>query len=122
MGGPPGSAGGPPNGAPPTAAMGAMSMGGPPNMGGPPSLNGPPGAPMGGQSGMGQPGTPGRPGEEAIGGNFNQAQLEAQCDQRFMKLTVGQIPNSASLSQQSGLPIGVVLRPLAPDENGEDDI
>jgi protein transport protein SEC24 len=61
-------------------------------------------------------------GEDAIGGVFSQAQLEAQCDQRFMKLTVGQIPNSASLAQQSGLPIGVVLRPLAPDEHGEDDI
>jgi hypothetical protein len=35
-----------------------------------------------------------------------------------MKMTVGNIPNSASLAQQSGLPLGVILRPLAPDENG----
>ena len=39
-----------------------------------------------------------------------------------MKMTVGNIPNSASLAQQSGLPLGCILRPLAPDENGEDNI
>jgi len=60
-------------------------------------------------------------GEDPIGISAT-AIAEAQCDQRFMKMTVGNIPNSASLAQQSGLPLGVILRPLAPDENGEDNI
>ena len=47
---------------------------------------------------------------------------EAQCHSRFMKLCVGQIPNSASVAQQSFLPLGALLRPLAPDDEGKDSI
>ena len=51
-----------------------------------------------------------------------QINPDSQCNPRFMRLAVGQIPNSASVAQQSFLPLGVVLRPLAPDDDGNDTI
>ncbi|OQR85168.1 protein transporter Sec24 [Achlya hypogyna] len=128
--GPPGAMQGPPMGQGPPGTMQAPPMGqGPPG-----PMHGPP---------FGQPGYPPQgsyPPQQPTGipsGDFNQssfapnqpmplqgaiseATLAAQCDPRYMRMTVNAIPHSQEHATKSALPIGVIIQPLAEPESGKE--
>ncbi|RHY09849.1 hypothetical protein DYB36_001979 [Aphanomyces astaci] len=50
-------------------------------------------------------------------GQLSEAVLAAQCDPRYMRLTVNAIPHSQEHATKSALPLGVIIQPLAkPDK------
>lgn len=62
----------------------------------------------------------GGPGAPLQQGAMPEEFASSQCDPRFMRMTVGAIPHSQDHATKSNLTIGVVIRPLAPPENGEE--
>ncbi|ETV97794.1 hypothetical protein, variant [Aphanomyces invadans] len=56
-------------------------------------------------------------------GQLSEAVLAAQCDPRYMRLTVNAIPHSQEHATKSALPLGVIIQPLAkPDKGKELDV
>ncbi|RHY35320.1 hypothetical protein DYB32_000221 [Aphanomyces invadans] len=54
---------------------------------------------------------------------LSEAVLAAQCDPRYMRLTVNAIPHSQEHATKSALPLGVIIQPLAkPDKGKELDV
>ena len=73
--------------------------------------------------GMGPPGM-GPPGEAAnTRGVFTEnVDLSIQAPKRLFRTTTGYIPGTASMGSSSSVPIGGMLRPLAPPGPDEDDV
>jgi protein transport protein SEC24 len=46
--------------------------------------------------------------------------MSAQCDPKYMRMSIGAIPHSQDHANNSNLTIGVIIRPLAPAAEGED--
>lgn len=46
--------------------------------------------------------------------------MAAQCDPRYMRMTVGVIPHSQDHATKANITIGVVIRPMAPPEENEE--
>lgn len=137
---PPGVPGGLP---PPPAMMGAPPPPGPSGHGGAPAQGpmgaaspfagapgpgggAPPGvAPMGAPAppGMGSPAPHGMGGAPGAPAPFEEnVDFSIQAPKRMFRLTAGSIPNSASMLASSSVPVGAVLRPLAPPQPDEDDV
>jgi len=124
---------GPPNaaqmqrsGPPPPGPMGQQ-----PGMGGPMGQQPGMGGPMGQQPGMGgpmgqQPGMGGPMGQSGMQQQQQQTVYQEKIDysikvpKRFLRLTTGAIPSTASLAASSKVPMGAVIRPLAPTTGTED--
>ena len=99
-----------PGGAYPVQGQGGME--GPPGMGmGMPGMGGGPG-PM--TPGMGMPGM-----DPGMGANqlptLAEVDLSITCDPRFMRFSVGKIPNSQNNAAAVKLPLGVIVQPMALD-------
>lgn len=126
MGPPPTSAqmqAGPPMAGSAPGAYGGMGVSAPP-MGGAP-MGGGVAAPMGGgagfqQGGYGQPAGFGQTGPSADARLQQMAADIAQANPapHFVQGTVAKLPNSVSAKQKAGLPLGVVIQPLAPTPLG----
>ena len=95
----------------PAAQQGQPGMGPQQGQGGPggaPGQGGYPGA-AGGPGGY--PGAPGgMPGQR---NQLTEWEQKANCSKRVMQMTVGAFPNSQSLAQRLGVPIGCLIQPLA---------
>ncbi|KDO30079.1 hypothetical protein SPRG_05270 [Saprolegnia parasitica CBS 223.65] len=53
-------------------------------------------------------------------GAISEASLAAQCDPRFMRMTVNALPHSQEYATKSALPMGVIIQPLAEPEGGKE--
>ncbi|CAK4085636.1 unnamed protein product [Aphanomyces euteiches] len=135
----------------PPPGAGGFQQGPPPGPGGFQPPPGPAGLQQGPPPGYYQQGPPGQPGPQGYppqqappggvpSGDFNQAGfapagpaqpsgqlseavLAAQCDPRYMRLTVNALPHSQEQANKSSLPLGVIVQPLAkPDKGKELDV
>lgn len=60
------------------------------------------------------------PGQPMQSSPIPEELMASQCHPQFMRMSVGVIPHSQEHAKKSGLTIGVVVRPLAPPEDGEE--
>ncbi|KAE9005561.1 Protein transport protein Sec24-like [Phytophthora rubi] len=51
---------------------------------------------------------------------LTEEMVASQCDPRYMRLTVGALPHSMEHANKSKLTYGLIIRPLAPPDEGED--
>ncbi len=76
--------------------------------------------PQGQQPGMAPPGAPGMaPGAEIFQENIDSS---IQVPKRISRLTANHVPSSASLGHQCKVPLGAIIRPLAPSEGEGGDV
>jgi protein transport protein SEC24 len=68
--------------------------------------------------GYGQPGFQGQQAQQAS--PLTEEMIAAQCDPRYMRLTVNSLPHSLEHANKSKLTFGLIIRPLAPPEEGDD--
>ncbi|RLN69823.1 hypothetical protein BBJ29_001459 [Phytophthora kernoviae] len=106
--------GGMPQG-PPNAQNGLNTQFG--NMGLGPSTSGAAGPPRDGY-GAQQGGFQGQQMQQAS--PLTEEMMAAQCDPRFMRLSVNSLPHSLDHANKSKLTYGIIIRPLAPPEEGDD--
>ncbi|KAI9922902.1 hypothetical protein PsorP6_000166 [Peronosclerospora sorghi] len=51
--------------------------------------------------------------------SLNEEMMASQCDQRYMRLTVNALPHSLEQANKSKLTYGLIIRPLAPNDEGK---
>ncbi|KAG7390574.1 hypothetical protein PHYPSEUDO_007514 [Phytophthora pseudosyringae] len=66
----------------------------------------------------GQPGFQGQQAQQAS--PLTEEMMAAQCDPRYMRLTVNSLPHSLDHANKSKLTYGLIIRPLAPPDEGDD--
>ncbi|POM73215.1 Protein transporter Sec24, partial [Phytophthora palmivora] len=66
----------------------------------------------------GQPGFQGQQAQQSSG--LTEEMMAAQCDPRYMRLTVKTLPHSLDHANKSKLTYGLIIRPLAPPDEGND--
>ncbi|ETN18388.1 hypothetical protein PPTG_04013 [Phytophthora nicotianae INRA-310] len=66
----------------------------------------------------GQPGFQNQQAQQAS--PLTEEMMASQCDSRYMRLTVNALPHSLDHANKSKLTYGLIIRPLAPSEEGEE--
>ena len=51
---------------------------------------------------------------------LNKEMMASQCDRRYMRLTVNALPHSLDHAKKSKLTYGLIIRPFAPNDEGND--